>query len=159
MRKISPEGSYRKPVWSRDGQQLVIHSSDNLTWLIDLETGRSDLLSASMTTWHSWSTDGRYLAGWDAVGVKLLDVETEEVRQVFDQAALPLFMAGGERLLVATDQEIVELNLETGAREVLLRVNGKSIVGFSLSGGGDELVLTLSEIEGSVWRLLDKSVY
>lgn len=155
LHKMSPEGSYVKPVWSPDGKQLVMHSSENISWLLNLDDNSVELLSPSLVTWHSWSSDGKYLAGWDADGVYLLDMETQSVDLVYGKAALPVFYRGSERLLLAQDDVITELRLDNGQKEDIVRVNGKSVVGMSITSDGKRLVLGLSQREGAVWRLVD----
>jgi Tol biopolymer transport system component len=155
LRKLSPEGSYVKPVWSPDGQRMVIHSEDKISWLMNIEDRSLELLSPMLITWHSWSSDGRFLAGWDAGGVYVMEVASQAVRQVFDRPALPVFYHGSERLLLAQSEVVSELTLSTGAHEDILRVNGKLLVGMSVTADGEHLVLGLSQREGAVWRLVD----
>jgi Tol biopolymer transport system component len=159
LRKVSPEGSYRKPLWLKDGRRMVVHSDDNLSWLLDTEDKSLELLSARMITWHALSADGTELAGWDANGVYLMDIASQEVRTVFEKPALPLFAVDSQHLLLAQADEVLELDLATLEIEEVLRVNGQSISGFSVSADGERLVLVLSQIEGSVWRLVDSNVH
>jgi serine/threonine protein kinase/Tol biopolymer transport system component len=157
LRKLSPEGFYVKPVWSPDGKHMVLHSSENISWLLNLENNSLELLSPMLVTWHSWSADGKYLAGWDADGVYIMNLETTSVERVYGKAALPVFYQGSERLLLAQNEVITELGIVDREKEDIVRVNGKSVVGMSVTADGERLVLGLSEREGAVWRLVDSS--
>ncbi|MBT3220758.1 MAG: serine/threonine-protein kinase [Proteobacteria bacterium] len=157
--KHSPEGEYVNPVWSPDGKQIIGHSN-RIPWLIDLKDPESpELLSERQITMHSWSPNGRYLAGWiDGQGVYRLDVKTGRLTKLTDFPALPRWLSDSRRLLLATNTELglFDPDGEPQWTDLLTMVEPDSIAGLALSSDNKEIVLGVTSREGDLWALMVK---
>ena len=155
--KHSPEGEYVNPVWSPDRKHLVGHSN-RIPWLIDIDNPESpELLSERQITMHSWSPDGKYLAGWiDGQGVYKLDIETGRLTKLTDFAALPRWLSDSRRLLLATNSKLglYDPDRDPNWTELLTMVEPDSLAGLAVSGDDSEIVVGVTSREGDLWALM-----
>jgi len=164
---VAARGGVYLPLVSPDGRRLVCGIGSIGAALIDLTKPPARRVPEPLPSQgapekaffaHSWSPDGKELAGmrWETeAGIIIYSLESHRYRTVTAHGSNPVWMRDGRRLLYLDGGAVFMVDVATGeSREVLAAGAGAaSFKGLDLSPDGRVLYLVRETVEGDIWML------
>ena len=166
--EANPPGGAVLPVWSPDGSRLAYSLFGGGASIIDLrkpwgeqtpiETGLINDREDTHFVAHSWSPDGKYLAGSGYIakrhiGVFAYSIETRSYEMLAEFGTLARWLADSKRCLIVFEDKIFITDLQTRKPREILSFAPDRINGLDVSKDNRSVYVSVASTEADIWLL------
>jgi Tol biopolymer transport system component len=154
------------PVWSPDGFRLAYSLMGGRSFIIDLRKPFREQIAdetpdpPGMTHFvaHSWSPNGRYLAGRGYNlsvnrGVLIYDIEARTYDSISDFGSMPAWLEDSRRLLFFNDERIYLADVRSKSARQIYSLSPGRLTGLDVSKDNRSIYISVASSEADIWLL------